>query len=394
MASVWDWIIAYRRDAAARGDVQRLRLPQLRSAALTYSETDPDRALALLAEGRQLAQVLGEARWLLVFDHWRLQVLLHDKKDFTSSGDLAVRAALEARRPQFADLPQRDCLQEDLISWYLGVDPRGHETLIEQALAFMEGDVAADQECRHCLANCRTRLELARGRGEQARSAGLRALELAEECGEDHYCVNAYLTLCAQAFLVGDNTALAEWAQAGEEVARGMDSRKLALAELLLWRALAARRCGDEEQASRLFRSANARLGRLKAIPGSGWFDAWCAYQEQGGQLVKALEGRDKELRAQEQSGRHAYEAHIRLERCKLLARLGRLTDEECQATAAAADRLRDPTPYRTELQRLASGGTASAGRDEGGGMRDEKGNHLPSSLIPYPSSLPSTDGR
>jgi hypothetical protein len=365
MASVWDWIIAYRRDAALRGDVQRLRLPQLRAEALTYSETDPDRALALLAEGRQLAQVLDEARWLLVFDHWRLQILLHDKKDFTSSGDLAVRAALEARRPRFADLPQRDCLQEDLISWYLGVDPRGHETLIEQALAFMEGDVADDQECRHCLANCRTRLELARGRGAEARSAGLRALELAEECGEDHYCVNAYLTLCAQAFLVEDDAALAEWAQAGEEIARGMDSRKLALAELLLWRALAARRRGQEEEAGRLFRSANARVARLQATPGSGWFDAWCAYQEHGGQLLRALEGRDKELLAQAGSGRHAYEAHIRLERCKLLARLGRLTAEERQAAVAAANRLRDPTPFHHELQRLVPDGLLDFDRKE-----------------------------
>jgi hypothetical protein len=354
--SVWDWVREYRRDAAARGDAARLRLTRLEHDAADFMESDPDRALALLDEGRRLAVALHEPRWALFYDHWRLQVLLHHKCDYREAGDLAVRAALEARKPAFADLPQRNCLQEDLINYYLGVDPVGHEAAVEQALSFMEQEVAPDMECRFCLATCRTRFERERGRPDAARAAGLRALALAEDDGEAHYAVNAHTHLCHLAFLGGDLDALREYATGGEELARALPLKQSELATFVLWQALLARRDGDEGRARRLQRAASARMGRLKAPPGEEYFDAWAAYHEEGGNHAAALQVRDRQLAGLAGTGQHAYECRARLRRCRLLARLDRLTDADLDAARAAAGRLRRPAAALAELARLAGG--------------------------------------
>jgi hypothetical protein len=353
--SVWDWVREFRRDAALRGDAARLRLCRLENDFGDFMETDPDRSLALLEEGRRLALTINEPRWALFFDHWRLQVLLHHKCDYRTAADLAVRAALEARKPQFADLPQRNCLQEDLINCYLGVDPVGHEGLIEQALSFMEQEVAPDMECRFCLATCRTRFERARGRPEAARVAGLRALAMAESDGEAHYAANAYSHLCHLAFLAGDDDSLRLWAPAGEELARALANKQSELAAFVLWQALLARRDGDEERGRRLVRAATARMGRLKAPPGEAYFDAWAAYHEQGGNLLGAVQVRDRQLATVVNTGQAAYEARVRLGRCRLLARLARLTDADLDEARAAAAKLRSPAAVLAELDRLAA---------------------------------------
>src|SRR5215472_783316 len=136
--SVWDWIIAFRDEAQANGDRDRLRLQQIFDNASRFTKTDPDVMLGLLAEGKALAQQLDEPWWVLFFDHWRLQALLHFKYDYRDVMDLAVTATLEARKPQFSTLPQRICLHEDLIYAYVGTDAEGHADRITQALDYMQ----------------------------------------------------------------------------------------------------------------------------------------------------------------------------------------------------------------------------------------------------------------
>src|SRR5437879_1371776 len=113
--SVWQWVDEFRREATAKGDAERLRLLSLPSSAQMRIEADPERALDLLRDARSLAVQLDEPWWVLLIDHWRLQVQLHYTFDFRDVLDLAVRATLEARKPECARLPQRVCLHEDLV---------------------------------------------------------------------------------------------------------------------------------------------------------------------------------------------------------------------------------------------------------------------------------------
>src|SRR5262249_62189290 len=98
--SVWDWVIEFNAEAEARGDRDRQRLLPIFENASKFAKTDPDVMLGLLAEGRALAQQLDETWWVLFFDHWRLQALLHFKYDYRDVMDAAVQATPEARQPQ------------------------------------------------------------------------------------------------------------------------------------------------------------------------------------------------------------------------------------------------------------------------------------------------------
>jgi hypothetical protein len=327
--------------------------------AWQFKKTDPDVTLGLLAEGKALAQQLGEPWWVLFFDHWRLQALLHHKYDYRQVVDLAVQATLEARKPQYAELPQRVCLHEDLIYAYVGIDPEGHAERIAQALEYMQKHVGPDLDCRFCVQGCCSQFALQRQRLDEAQEAALKMLAMTDAERDrwvaDHYALDAYADLCAVAFGRGDWDALREWAAAGEETARRREDKQLELAKFLAWRALLERRDGNEDAARRVFRAATARLARLKAVPGESYYDALCAYHEQGGDLGAALTVRDQELKAVAGKGRLAHEARCRLKRCRLLAQMGLPLDEDRAARETAA-KLRHPEKYIEEIDRLAGG--------------------------------------
>src|SRR5437764_6311824 len=154
--SVWNWIHEFADRAEEEGDEERVRLWELQQQAFIHGKNNPEMMLAALDEGRALAQQLNEPWWVLHFDHWRLQCLMHYQLDYRPVLDIAVRAALEARKPAYAHLPQRICLHEDLIYGYLGIDPLGNAAAIEKALDFMAREVSDDLECRYCVQNCRT----------------------------------------------------------------------------------------------------------------------------------------------------------------------------------------------------------------------------------------------
>jgi hypothetical protein len=355
--SVWDWIIAFNNEAEDNGDRDRLRLLQIHEDASRFAKTDPDVMLGLLAEGKALAQQLEEPWWVLFFDHWRLQALLHFKYDYREVMDLAVQATLEARKPQYAELPQRVCLHEDLIYAYVGTDPEGHAERIGQALEYMGQHVGPDLDCRFCVQGCRAQFALQRGRLDEAQAAALQMLAMTDaEPGRataDHYALDAFADLCAVAFERSDWDALQEWAAAGEETARRRD-KQLELAKFLAWRALLERRAGNEDTARRLFRAAVSRSARLKAVPGESYYDALCAYHEQCGEPGAALTVRDQELKVIGGKGRLTHETRSRLKRCRLLARMGLPMVDDLRAVGEVAAKLRHPEKYTAEIDRLA----------------------------------------
>src|SRR5205809_5720349 len=113
--SGWDWFDLFEMDALRRGDVERNRLGRFHRQAYEHRETDPDRALALIAEGRRLAEALREPWWALYYDHHRVHALLHFKQDYRDVLELAVRDTVEARKPQYADFPRRIRIYDDLV---------------------------------------------------------------------------------------------------------------------------------------------------------------------------------------------------------------------------------------------------------------------------------------
>src|SRR5262245_36750219 len=115
-----DWFDRYERDAWQSGDEEGVALGRLHREAYCFRETDPDQALALIAQGRRIAERVGQPWWVLYYDHQRVHALLHFKQDYRDVLDLAVRNTLEARKPAYAHFPRRLLIHGDLVSAYLG----------------------------------------------------------------------------------------------------------------------------------------------------------------------------------------------------------------------------------------------------------------------------------
>jgi hypothetical protein len=352
--SIWRWVQEFRQEASDRGDEERLRMSLLLSQASPFFERDPDQALHILEEGRHLAQTLNEPRWVLFFTHWKLQVLFYYKRDYRAVLDTAVQATVTVSAPAFADFPQRLCLQEDLITACLKIDPLGHEDQIEQALAYMQREVTPDMECRHCVLSCRSEFDLACGRPGPAQETAARAVALAEEYRDEHQLSNAYMNLCGAAFAAGDFDNLGGWAEAGEEAAR-RGVRKSNLVLFLMWQAVARLRQGDKEAGRRLARTAVAQRLRLASQPDEGYYDALCAYHVLEGEVEKALKARERQLEAIADTGQLDQECRAHIERCRLLTLLGRRTDADLDAARTAARKLQKPEKYLAAIEQVAA---------------------------------------
>jgi hypothetical protein len=358
-----EWVRDYQTKARAAGDQERQRLLLTYTEAYPHYETDPDRALALLDRGRLLARKLGEPGWVLFFDFWRTEVLLHHKMDYTYLLDHAVRTALEARKPLYAQHPLRFAVLGHLAAAYLYTDPRGYAAEIREALAHLQAELPDIREEHYVLVARQCLFAEALGRLHEAIALGEQGQSMLEGDPNPenalHHRVGGYRALCRLYFRRGDWQALGEAAAAGEEAARKKQAKK-PLAEVLLWRAVWLRHEGDAEEAQRLCRRATSLMGRLGARPTENFFAALAAYHEWAGNLAAALRVRGRQLEQTVGRGMTAAECECRIERCRLLARLGRPLDDEMAAARQAAGRSRASDFYLGRLDRIAAGEAAS----------------------------------
>jgi hypothetical protein len=355
----WAWCHEYEQDARARGDAERLRLARLHYEGWNFRETDPDQAHALYDQGCQLAKRLGEPWWALFYTHWRLGSLLYFKRDYRDVVGQAVEAVLEVRKPRYDAFTFRFAIYYDLISAYIGIDPAGYADRIRDALHSLEYDVPRSGEDYYLLEDSKRAFALALEDLDAAEAATVRSMRAADEAGEPeslgHHMAFNYCALCHIAFKRNDWERLAEFAAAGEQTAQRI-GYKLQISECQMWLALLARRNGDEAKAQPLRLQAASRVSRVKKPPSAAWFNALCAWAVYENDLPAALRVRDRELETIRGHGRLSYESYCHLERCRLLARMGRPLDEVLAAGRAAAARLRDPAPELEKLDRMARG--------------------------------------
>ena len=360
--SKWAWIQEYQADAKAKGDAVRLRMSRIGREAWAYRESDPAKAQAIYEEGLRLAKHLGEPWWVMYYTQRKLQALMLWRCCYGETLGIAVESALEARKPQYAAYPHRFTVYIHLVLAYVGVDPAGYKAEIRQAIGSLERDIHRFPEDGFLLEFAKRRFALGIGDLDGARESAARSLRVAEE-GVSRNAANFHLTfvyedLCGIDFMRGDPESLAKHAALGEEKAR-LSGEQMPLVEFHLWRALLARRSGDETQALSLRRTAIARMSRLKHPPTFHWFNALCAWSLDENDLPAALRVRDRELATIAGCGQLAYECYCHVERCRLLARMGRPLDEAMAAARDAAGKLRDPAPRLADLDRIAHGEAA-----------------------------------
>lgn len=357
-----DWFREFERRAHADGDRLRQRLIEILYEADEHRETSPDLTLSLIDEGRELARRLHEPWWALFYDDRRAGALMKYKGDVRAGLELAVRNALELRKPAYERFPWRFRVHDHLIVGYLNTDPAGYADEIRQAIDWLEKEVPPEGSPKYLILARRRWLVSELGELDEAEALARRSLATAagdpdQRTGRSH-AVFCHSHLCEIAWQRRDWGGLEESARLGEELNHEV-GHLLEQAEFSTWQALLARRAGREDRARRHFHQATRQIARLGMPPDHIYFDAVCAYHEQGGEAESALAARGQELTTLADTGRWASEVRCRTERCGLLARLGRPLGQELADARAAAAKLRRPEPALgrlAEIERQSGG--------------------------------------
>jgi hypothetical protein len=359
--SFWDWVEEFERQARARGDGERLRLQAFHREAFACRYREPQRMLAILQQGRHLATALDEPWWVFFFDHWQVETLLFYAWDYRRLIDRALAQVLRLRRPELAQHPLRHATYLHLLRAYLEVDTPGYAAQAREVFAFLEADVPDHGEARYSLLCLQSSFARSEGRLDDALACGRRVLELStsDRCLYYHHQQYAHVDLCTTYRRRGDWIDLENHAAAGEELARRQSNSYL-VGLFQVWQALCARRAGEELQAGRYLRQGTARLERCACSRGDESFNTVCAYHEHAGDLEAALRARGQQLAGLIDRGLFISECRCRIDRCRLLAALGRPLAAEVRAAREVAGRLHDPAPHLAELDRIG----AAAGKE------------------------------
>lgn len=352
------WLEQWR--AETKDEPNRRRLLTLFDDAYQVREDDPDAAVNRYVEGKDLADRLGEAWWSLLFDKMRLDAKMHYQRDFRDVLEPAAACVREARRSVYAKFPLRWGTHDTLIAAYLGIDAEGYHEAIREELDVLEKELPPEPGADRYLFLARGReFEMERQRWDDANAAGLRELDLAgadpHEAQGRHFASFAYACLSQIAYERRQWAKLEEFTQEGEPIARQAEHVAV-LAEILAWRAVSERYRDRREAGTKFLRDAAAKQNALQTPPRPGYFAARIAYYDVGEQPGEALHAYDEALASLSDHGQLLRECRFRIERLKVLVKLGRSLEDDLELTRAAAEKLRFPEPQVKEIEKIEAG--------------------------------------
>jgi hypothetical protein len=354
----WEWVREFHTRAAEAGDEQRLRLCELYGEAYDCREENPDRALALCAEGARLSRLLVEPWWLLFYEHRHSMVQRLYKRDYRDLLDHAVQNTLDLRKPGFEQFPWRFTVLDNLVACYIGIDPLGYHDAIEDALLQLEHDAVSVGD-RYLIQNTRHHFYVELDHFDLAEEWALRILSMADSEPDqglaEHHSTFAYSALCLGAGVRQQWDRLDGWVREGERLARRRELQR-ELCEFLGWQAVLAHRSGDEERARYLFRRATTRMGRLQLVACRYFNDPVCTFHELHGDLEAALAVREHELEGIGGKGQFGYESRLRIQIADLRRRLGVPFDVALEAARQVVVSLKAPGVYLEKIDAVTRG--------------------------------------
>lgn len=348
---LWGWYDRFRLEAIRQNDPTRQELTKLFDEAWPQFETSPKKALALLQQARHLAEQLHEKCWMVFFDYWQCEVYLFFIADYTIALDLAVRNAVESRKPEYDECPVRPRVFRVLVDIYLHIDPIGYEKQIIDNLDYLENQ-PVDLDSWRLIEARRASLEVEFERWDAAEAATQRYM--ARSGNSDFRLIHAHYLMCKIAYERKQFDAAWQHALEGERYAR-RESRQRSIALFVLWQALFTRHSGDEAKANQLFRAALSRATQVESAFGS-FYEVLSDYHQLGGEYEAALKALDRQLAEAIQTGSAYEECDVRVERCKLLKKMkAPQLAEEVQQARAVANKMLKPDWFLTKLEALTN---------------------------------------
>jgi hypothetical protein len=351
-----DWAeLRQRIDAWVEvGDEDRLQLVDLFYESHDHRETNPEYQLKLLTIGRNEARRLKEPWWVLFFESWRLTVMTSDLHDFASARPLVWELLAQLNSREWQDHSEAHSIRTNGLYTYLQVDPLGYRDELDQGFAALDGQITKEPVSERFVLSYRWTEYLVETQSwEAALESALRFRSLVQQGESSDWwnCWSLFL-LCGTCHSLGRIDELATYAE--EMTARSEDAHQLLRAHAtgLVWSAVAHRIRGDEDSAARSFDRGTYFLEDLSSEH-EICADALAAYHELKGDWNAVLGVHERELNAISGKGRLHRECIIHMERCRLLSRLGNLTEQDLAVTRESISRMLKPEWYLEKLKDL-----------------------------------------
>ena len=330
-------------------------LSSLQSQAHALMETDPDHAAALYYQVIDGYRSVGNERAELEATHWLMQTLNHFAARYDEALKIGLRAILKARGPQFNDFTTRICLQEDLISSYLGVDPEGYESEIRDLLAYMRGEISDAMQCGFCLRYRSFDLEMWLENFAAAQEIALESLGKSENGWYGRWHRTGYLgELCSIVCLSGlGQEQMLDWARDYEELSR-LQNRESHGAVAAIYLAVGHLARGENDDAKKALRRARARF-KTNSGDFEDFYNGARAYAKLDDKSSQIPALCDAELAILAGKTAPARTARVHRYKCEALAHLGILDAKTLQTARECAAKLRAPQNEWRRLEKLTA---------------------------------------
>lgn len=344
--NIWEWFNQgyYHTNPDIR------RLPHLFHEAWDRNETDPHECNSRLLSARTLADALHEPWWVLFFDYWRCILLWARLDDLHTAQRLGIQMTVDAKKPLYERHPLVPRIYNQLVSIFTYVDPVGYQDRIAELMSYLETHVDIDEDIEYLLLANRANLYFALDDLDTAREWALKSLNHISH--RSYYAASAYSKLALYSYIRKDYNQLTDYIEEGESHARSAE-RKLIICEMLAWHALVAQIHDDEIEAQRYYNLALKNRERIGTTPTFTYHDIMCDYLERDGKPEEALALRDQQLETLTPSGLIHELCDCHLMRCRLLGRMGKLTDKDIDEAKACANNLLKPDYYLEKIKQI-----------------------------------------
>ncbi|MBM4069936.1 MAG: hypothetical protein FJ271_13435 [Planctomycetes bacterium] len=357
MIDIWEWFKDKELEYEDQKDKARLAMARSFFSALDLQETNPRAMIAKLRQVRARAKLLGEPWWGFLSEVWLAQAYSCYIGDLREALRQALHCVHESRKLVLREHPWRLAAHNILLGCYVDIDVLGYAAAIRETLYELDREIPAGPNAhRYVMLGYQRRSLIEQGKLRQAEKNALHVLDLLDEDDNDDnsfYLLSPLHHLCWLCFKTKDWERVRAFAIEAEATARTRDTSEADIAVSQIWQATAERQAGDAARAKRLFRKAHERMKPLQAVPGDNYFDAVVAFHELGEDLDLAERAREQQLKVLEGKGQVGLQCDVRIKRCELLARLGRLARRDLDCARKALAPLKAPKAYEKRIRQL-----------------------------------------
>lgn len=344
--NIWDWFNQgyYHEKPEVRN------LPLLFHDAWDRNETNPQECNSRLLSARALADSLNEPWWVIFFDYWRCILLWARLDDLHTAQRIGIQMTVDAKKPLYENHPLVPRIYNQLVSIFTYVDPVGYQDRITELMSYLENNIDIDEDIEYLLLANRANLYFALDELDTARDWALKSLSHISH--RSYYAASAFSKLALYSYIQKDYERVADYVDEGEDRAREV-GRKLIICEMLAWRALLAHIEDDIPSARRFYGLAVTNCDRIGTTPTFTYHDIMCEYLERDGRSDEALELRSRQLATLAPSGLVHELCDCHLMRCRLMGRMGRLTEKDLEEAKLVASELLKPDRYLEKLAQI-----------------------------------------